>query len=71
MLIITWQAETARVIWSFHATADPPSQDIPRSLVHSKKGSKSLNLLGGLPSPAPDPEDIKFFDVGVNSVSTL
>ena len=39
------------------------------SNIHSHKGAKSLNLLGGLPSPAADPDDIKYIDIGVDNVS--
>ena len=63
------QSETARVLWSFHATTDPTSEDIPRDLIHTYKGSVSLNLLGGLPSAAADPEDIQTYDINVDSVS--
>ena len=61
------QAETARVIWSFHDT-DPSSQDLTFSDIHSRKGSVSLNLLGGLPDAAPDPHDLDYYDVAVDKV---
>ena len=61
------QAETARVIWSFHDT-DPSSQDLMFSDIHSRKGSVSLNLLGGLPDAAPDPQDLEYYDVTVENV---
>ena len=66
----TLQSETARVIWSFHSTADPTSEDIPFDLIHSYKGSASLNLLGGLPSAAPDPDDLQYYDITVDRVSS-
>ena len=56
------------MIWSFHETSDPTSQDIPNGLRHTHRGSQSLNLLGGLPSAAPDPDDLKSFYVGVTDV---
>ena len=65
------QADTARVIWSFHATTDPSSEDIPHDLIHTSSGSISLNLLGGLASAAPDPQDLKFFDIKVDNVSEI
>ena len=61
------KSETARVIWSF-AAADPSSQDLTFSDIHSRKGSVSLNLLGGLPDAAPDPQDLEYYDVTVNGV---
>ena len=61
------KSETARVIWSF-ATNDPSSQDLMFSDIHSRKGSVSLNLLGGLPDAAPDPQDTETYDVTVNEV---
>jgi hypothetical protein len=63
-------SDTARVLWSFHATTDPTSEDIPFDLIHSYKGSASLNLLGGLPSAAPDPDDLQYYDITVDRVSS-
>ena len=64
-----FQPETARVIWAFHATDDPTSEELTFSLIHSEKGSASLDLLGGLPDVAPDPADLKNFDLTVDDVS--
>ena len=63
------QSDTARVLWSFHATSDPTSKDIPFSLIHDYQGSVSLNLLGGMPSAAPDPENLQYYDIRVDRVS--
>ena len=65
------QAETARVIWSFNDAPDPSSQDLTFSDIHSRKGSVSLNLLGGLPDAAPDPQDLEYYDITVNNVSNF
>ena len=65
------QAETARVIWSFRDAPDPSSQDLMFSDIHSRKGSVSLNLLGGLPDAAPDPQDLEYYDITVNNVSNF
>ena len=62
------QAETARVIWSFHATTDPTSEVLTSADRHSHKGALSLNLLGGLPDAAPDPQDLEYFDIKVDNV---
>ena len=62
------QTETARVIWAFHTTDDPMSEELTFSLIHSEKGSVSLNLLGGLPDVVPDPEDLQYFDIAVDNV---
>ncbi len=43
---VIFQAETARVVWSYHSQ-DPSSLTQLGSLVHQEKGSASLNLLGG------------------------
>ena len=66
---LSLQTETAKVIWSFHDTTDPSSEDITFDLIHAYKGSISLNLLGGLPSAAPDPDDLRYFDITVDNVS--
>ena len=34
------------------------------------RGSASLNLLGGLPDPPPEPSDSETFFIGVDGVST-
>lgn len=61
------QADTSRVIWSFSETLDP--QELSQtSKGHSRQGSMSLNLLGGLNNPPPDPSDVASFDVTVNNV---
>ena len=57
------QADTARVIWSFHPS-DPTSSGMLS--MHTKQGSVSLNLLGGLPSSTPDPDDLMTYDVLVD-----
>ncbi|CAI8042477.1 DBH-like monooxygenase protein 1 homolog [Geodia barretti] len=61
-------AETARVIWSFHATTDPTSEVLTFADIHSHKGALSLNLLGGLPDAAPDPQDLEYFDIKVDNI---
>ena len=38
-------------------------------MIHSYQGSVSLNLLGGLPSTPPDPEDLQYYDITVDDVS--
>ncbi len=43
---VIFQAETARVVWSYHSQ-DPSSLTQLGSLVHQEKGSASLNFLGG------------------------
>ena len=63
------QTETVKIIWSFHDTTDPSSEDISFDLIHTYKGSISLNLLGGLPSAAPDPDDLQYYDITVDNVS--
>ncbi|CAI8042465.1 DBH-like monooxygenase protein 1 homolog, partial [Geodia barretti] len=60
--------ETARVIWSFHATTDPTSEVLTFADRHSHKGALSLNLLGGLPDAAPDPQDLEYYDVTVDEI---
>ena len=62
------QAETLKVLWSFRVNEDPVSEEIGYS-IHTYKGSRSLNLLGGLPSVAPDPDDLAYYDVVVDNVS--
>ena len=45
--LFSLQADTSRVVWSYHSH-DPSSEEELRSLQHERKGSASLNLLGGL-----------------------
>ena len=57
------QADTSRVMWSWHS-GDPASPD--SIMKHEYKGSKSINLLGGLvnaPSQLSDPDS---FIIGNN-----
>ena len=37
---------------------------------HTTRGTASVNLLGGLPDPPPEPSDSETFFIGVDSVST-
>lgn len=57
------------MIWSFHSSADPSSEDIPHDLIHTNKGSASLNLLGGLQTSPEEPSDLTAFDIRVDNVS--
>ena len=57
------------MLWSFRVDEDPTSENIGFDLIHDYKGSRSLNLLGGLPSVAPDPYNLKAYDVVVDNVS--
>jgi len=54
-ILIIFQADTARIIWSWH-TNDPTSANA--LAMHNFQGVTSLNLLGGLPNPSQDPEDV-------------
>ena len=67
---ILLQAETARVIFSWN-DVDPTMPDGSDASRHMTRGSASLNLLGGLPDPPPEPSDSETFFVGVDSVSNL
>ena len=63
------QAETARVIWSYH-NSDPSSSDTSQPLdPHDEKGTRSLNLLGGPRSTFEEPETITSFNVSNDEVS--
>ena len=57
------------MIWSFRTGDDPASEELSFSDIHMRKGSVSLNLLGGLPSRAPEPEDLPYYDINVDNVS--
>ena len=67
--LVSLQAETANVLWSFSTSEDPSSEELSFANIHTYKGAVSLNLLGGLPSAAPDPADLQYFDVTVDNVS--
>ena len=67
--LVSLQAETANVLWSFSTSEDPSSEKLSSANIHTYKGADSLNLLGGLPSAAPDPADLQYFDATVDGVS--
>lgn len=50
---------------------DPPNNDPNAVAYHgaTSRGSASLNLLGGLPDPPPEPDDAQSFLLGVTNVS--
>lgn len=45
MITFLFQADTSRIIWSYHSRDPTGLNNIPR---HQKMGSTPLNLLGGL-----------------------
>ena len=63
------QANTARVVFSWN-DVDPTMPDGSDAMYHGTtgRGSASLNLLGGLPDPPPDPSDTRSFTFTVNNV---
>ena len=63
------QPETARVIWSYHSS-DPSSSDPSQDFTqHDKRGTRSLNLLGGPRSTFEEPETITSFNITSEGVS--
>ena len=50
---------------------DPTAPDGSDAIQHETRGSASLNLLGGLPNPPPEPSDSEEFFIGVNNVSVF
>ena len=67
ILWMNWQADTSRVVWSWHSS-DPSSVD--NILGHQFRGTTSVNLLGGLNDPPPEPDDKDSFIIAQNNVST-
>lgn len=64
----SFQADTARVIYSWH-DEDPADRD---SLAkHRVRGSRSVNLLGGLQNPPNDPELLSNFIIAAEDVSAI
>ena len=61
------QANTARVIFSWNDN-DPTTPDGSDAMRHMVRGSISINLLGGLPDPPPEPSDTRSFTFTVNNV---
>ena len=61
------QANTARVIFSWN-DVDPTMPDGSDAMRHTTRSSASLNLLGGLPDPPPEPSDTRSFTFRVNNV---
>ena len=68
--LILLQAETARVIFSWN-DVDPTMEDGSDARQHQTRGAASVNLLGGLINPPPEPSDSETFFIGVDSVSNL
>ena len=68
IFINIFKPETARIIWSF-GPSDPTTLEIPLSFIHTHRGAQYLNLLGGLSSAAPDPDDLTYYDVTVDNVN--
>ena len=67
MNIPVLQSSTARVVWSFNSN-DPTDPSGSDAMQHEFMGSRSLNLLSGLPSvDTSDEED--FLEVLVDDVS--
>ena len=64
------QANTARVIFSWNDN-DPTTPDGSDAMQHMVRGSASLNLLGGLLDPPPEPADTRSFTFTVNNVCVL
>ena len=64
------QANTARVVFSWNDN-DPTTPDRNDAMRHMVRGSASLNLLGGLPDPPPEPADTRSFTFRVNNVCAL
>lgn len=63
------QTSTARVVWSY-SSVDPRHPSGSDALVHDYKGSRSMNLIGGLPTIDPAPlEGEPFIDIIVDNVS--
>eukprot|EP00731_Ephydatia_muelleri_P011381 Em0006g275a len=60
--------DTARVVFSWGA-ADPADASLSGQYHGSNRGSVSLNLLGGLVNPPPQPSDAKNFTIAVNQIS--
>ncbi|KAL5500626.1 hypothetical protein EMCRGX_G012217 [Ephydatia muelleri] len=60
--------DTARVVFSWGA-ADPADTSLSGQYHGSNRGSVSLNLLGGLVNPPPQPSDAKNFTIAVNQVA--
>ena len=50
---------------------DPTMPDGSDAMRHMTRGAASVNLLGGLINPPPEPSDSETFFVGVDSVSHL
>ena len=68
--LIVLQANTARVIFSWN-DVDPTMPDGSDAMRHTTRSSVSLNLLGGLPDPPPEPSDTRSFTFRVNNVCIL
>ena len=64
---LTLQANTARVVFSWNPN-DPADKDSPTYHGTERRGSTSLNLLGGLVDPPELPDDLDSFSIRVSNV---
>ena len=61
------QTGTSRIVWSFKEE-DPPNGAEGTFIAHDYKGSRSVNLLGGLLNPPSDPPGTQSFTLAVSNV---
>ena len=61
------QTQTTLVVFSWN-DADPTAEDGSDAMQHQIRGSASVNLLGGLINPPPEPSDTRSFTMTVNNV---
>ena len=62
-----WQADTSQVVWSWHSDDPADPNSVP---FHQHFGTTSLNLLGGLNNPPPEPADSDSFIIASINVSS-
>ena len=65
--LLMLQPNTARVVFSWN-DADPTAPDGSDAMYHQTRGAASINLLGGLRNPPPDPSNTSSFTFRVNNV---
>lgn len=67
MVSLLVQTQTTLVVFSWNDN-DPTAEDGSDATRHQTRGSASVNLLGGLVNPPPEPSDTQSFTLTVNNV---
>lgn len=68
--VLFLQTQTTPVVFSWNDN-DPTAEDGSDATRHQIRGAASVNLLGGLVNPPPEPSDTQSFTLRANNVCTM